>query len=239
MLHSASSFHPPAVRPAAASDQCSCFHGCHNTCAATAADAAQSVLPHPSAAALAKQELAPLALHAYCEAYSDFKHCMVALLAGGSGGPEAEAELRQFAGMVARAMRQELAAGGGGAAPASPPQLLQLLRYLLLLHKHQHHGGFHPYWWPAMSAASRALCGRLLLPSRDALPPPELDTGVQDSFGSMPPGVRETDVQALRTSLGCDREEAVTLLKCASRAGDLCRVLGTAPTAWIGGGEGS
>lgn len=63
--------------------------------------------------------------------------------------------------------------------------------------------------------ASQSLCSRLLLPGRDALPPPELDTGAQDGFGGLPPGVRETDVQALRTSLGCDREEAVTLLRCA------------------------
>lgn len=179
---------------------------------------AAATLPPPPAAELARRELAPLALHAYCEAYSDFKHCMLALLSGGTSGAEAQSELRQFAGMVARALRQELAAGGG-AAPSSPPQLLQLLRYLLLLHQHQHHGGFHPYWWPKVSSASQALCSRLLLPGRDALPPPELDTGAQDSFGGLPPGVRETDVQALRTSLGCDREEAVTLLRCAMCAG--------------------
>lgn len=94
---------------------------------------------------LARRELAPLALHAYCEAYSDFKRCMLSLLACGSGLAQPDAELRQFAGMVARALRQELAASSGAAA-SSPPQLLQLLRYLLLLHQHQHHGGFHPYW---------------------------------------------------------------------------------------------
>lgn len=119
--------------------------------------------PAPSTPAeLARRELAPLALHAYCEAYSDFKRCMVSLVAGGSGssngsggssgsgsgggspagaaaGPSAE--LAEFAGMVARAARQEAVCGGaaGGSEAQAPPaaQLLQLLRYLLLLHQHQ------------------------------------------------------------------------------------------------------
>ena len=35
---------------------------------------------------LAKRELAPLALHAYCEAYTDFKRSMVALVLEAPGG---------------------------------------------------------------------------------------------------------------------------------------------------------
>lgn len=164
------------------------------------------------AADLAKRELAPLALHAYCEAYSDFKHSMLALVSGGGGscgaGPGPSPELREFAGMVARAARQEAACGDAAPRPAAP-QLLQLLRYLLLLHQHQHHSGFHPYWWPDTSPQAQQLATRLLLPSHDALPPPAL--GASGGIGAS--GVREHDVQALRTSLGCDREEAVMLLR--------------------------
>lgn len=108
---------------------------------------------NPTAAELARRELAPLALHAYCEAYSDFKRCMLALVSqssGGSGGTEADAaeaspELEDFAGMLARAVRQENG-GYSGAQGAAASQLPKLLRYLLLLHQHQAHSGFHPYW---------------------------------------------------------------------------------------------
>ncbi|KAL4458873.1 hypothetical protein ABPG75_013738 [Micractinium tetrahymenae] len=182
---------------------------------------------------LAKRELAPLALDAYVEAFSEFKQCMLALVFGGgtSGGDSssgtsgtsstsdtapagdaapaaASGELQDFAGMVARAARQECSSGGGLAA--AQPSLAELLRYLLLLHQHQNHSGFHPHWWPDMGAASLALCKRLLLPQRDALPPPAM---VDAGPGLHAGGVRETDVQALRTSLGCDREEAVALLR--------------------------
>lgn len=106
---------------------------------------------------LAKKELAPLALDAYVEAFSEFKQCMLALLSGtgvgdgcssSAGGGDAapcvaDWQLREFAGMVARAARQEGASSGGdsGGAPGAQPSLPLLLRYLLLLHQHQHHSG--------------------------------------------------------------------------------------------------
>ncbi|EFN53350.1 expressed protein [Chlorella variabilis] len=126
--------------------------------------------------------------------------------AGGSsgGGGDRSAELAEFAGMVVRAVREEVGCGG--------TQLAQLARYLLLLHQHQHHTGFHPFWWPNFSAQTQRLCGQLLLPQRDALPPAALEPA--DGGRRLPAGgVREHDVQALRTSLGCDREEAVALLR--------------------------
>lgn len=70
--------------------------------------------------------------------------------------------------------------------------------------------------WPDTSPAAEALCQRLLLPRCDALPPPALEAadggGGISSLGAS--SVREHDVQALRTSLGCDREETITLLRC-------------------------
>lgn len=67
--------------------------------------------------------------------------------------------------------------------------------------------GFHPHWWPDMSAASLALCKRLLLPQRDALPPPAM----ADAGPGLPAaGVRETDVQvgAAPAAGGAGRQRA-------------------------------
>ncbi len=111
--------------------------------------------------------------------------------------------------MVVRAVREEVG--------CSHPQLNQLMRYLLLLHRHQHHTGFHPFWWPSVSAETEQLCSKLLLPERDALPPAALEpsgsTANGSTFRMAACGVKEQDAQALRTSLGCDREEAVALVR--------------------------
>lgn len=57
------------------------------------------------------------------------------------------------------------------------------------------------------------LCERLLRPQRDAMPPPALEAADGGAALPVTQVVREMDVQALRTSLGCDREEAVTMLR--------------------------
>lgn len=144
-------------------------------------------------AALARKELAPLALHAYCEAYSDFKTCMVSLISGNPSGSSAGASggaqqpgpgLPEFAGMVARAMRQHVECGAS--------TLALLLRYLLLLHSHQQHLGFHPRWWPHLSGSTTQLCGRLLRPTRDEQPPTNLHP---EPWGAPVASLRERDVQ--------------------------------------------
>ncbi|KAL4859135.1 Huntingtin-interacting protein K [Chlorella vulgaris] len=154
-----------------------------------------------SALALARSELAPMALHAYCEAFLDFKRGMSRLLVA-RGSDETSSDLQEFAGMVARAVRLETG--------STASKLAQLLRYLLLLHQHQNHSHFHPCWWPSVTSQTQQLCARLLLPGRDAMPPEALEPRRCTSAVLR---VREEDVQALRTSLGCDREEAVALLR--------------------------
>jgi hypothetical protein len=135
-------------------------------------------------------------MEAYCEAFSEFKHCMLALLSvGGSpdgdgGGSSGSKELSEFAGMVVRAVRAVRQQAGSFA----DSQLAQLLRYLLLLHRHQAHTGFHPYWWPDTSQQTQQLCARLLLPQHDALPPAALEPAGYAGWAAE--GVREHDVQA-------------------------------------------
>ena len=159
-----------------------------------------------SPAELAKRELAPLAMEAYCEAFSEFKHCMLALVSGGGspggdgGGSSGSEELSEFAGMVVRAVRAVRQQAGSFA----DSQLAQLLRYLLLLHRHQAHTGFHPYWWPDISQQTHQLCARLLLPQHDALPPAALEPA--DDGSRAAEGVREHDVQARRSLMHQQRQ---------------------------------
>lgn len=118
---------------------------------------------------------------------------MVSLIAGsgagssiGTGGSSLQPSpgLPEFAGMVARAVRQHV--------DCSATTLALLLRYLLLLHRHQQHLGFHPYWWPDISSRTTELCGRLLRPTHDERPPTALDPA---PWGSPAASLRERDVQ--------------------------------------------
>jgi hypothetical protein len=127
-----------------------------------------------------------MALHAYCEAFLDFKRGMSRLLVA-RGSDETSSDLQEFAGIVARAVRLETG--------STASKLAQLLRYLLLLHQHQNHSHFHPCWWPSVTSQTQQLCAQLLLPGRDAMPPEALEPR---RCASAVLRVREEDVQVCR-----------------------------------------
>ncbi|QDZ20785.1 hypothetical protein HOP50_04g33070 [Chloropicon primus] len=157
---------------------------------------ASSVEDTQSALLWCRETLAPMALEAYPEAYSEFKQALLlaTLSSCGVGREENVGSLsnrRALAGAICGALRK--------AAGATPPRLANVLRYLLLLHRRHRvaEGG---------KGKAEDVDVRLIESQDGPMLPAE---GRVASSRTFPEG----DVLLLRDAAGITREEAVEALR--------------------------